>query len=211
MNITTSTVKLILSYKKDETVENTSKKIEKVFLSIALIIIAGVVINIGYAIGIALPIKNKLLVESIVPFFSAPIGFIIIPLLLNKCFNYFDKKVKFNFLQAIILAVFVLILSIFVLHSNEIAHDFIIAVCEEFLFRHIIFNILNTEYQKKYTYLIGSLLFGTLLHLNGDFLINFATKFPAGLLLYFLADHFGLQSSIAFHWLYNMLVGYFFG
>ncbi|WP_416876564.1 type II CAAX prenyl endopeptidase Rce1 family protein, partial [Kitasatospora sp. SC0581] len=70
----------------------------------------------------------------------------------------------------------------------------------------VIFNILSSQFDKKATFIIGSLLFASLLHLNGNFIINLAIKFPAGLLLYYLADTFGLQSSIALHWLYNMVI-----
>lgn len=70
----------------------------------------------------------------------------------------------------------------------EILHDFIIAACEEFLFRFIIFNLLRTEYSRLFTYLIGSFLFGTLFHLNGNFLINFVSKVLSGFFLYFLSD-----------------------
>lgn len=188
-----------------------NKKAEKIIISVTLIIIAGLVMNIGYAVGMVLPVKNKSLIELITLVVSAPLGFVIVPSLLNNFLNFFNAKLKFNFIQAIILVVIILTASIFLLHSDEILHDFIIATCEEFLFRFIIFNVLRTEYSRLFTYLIGSFLFGTLLHLNGNFLINFVTKVPAGFFLYFLSDRFGLQSSIAFHWFYNILVGYFFG
>ncbi|MED4345326.1 MULTISPECIES: type II CAAX endopeptidase family protein [Heyndrickxia] len=183
------------------------QKIEMLFLSMALIMIAGLIINVGNVFAIIFPFQNKGLLEVVILAVSAPIGFIILPLLLSRVLNLIHFKIKFNLMQAVLLFVVIAILALYFFHSKEIIHDLIIAICEEFLFRYVIFNILSSQFDKKATFIIGSLLFASLLHLNGNFIINLAIKFPAGLLLYYLADTFGLQSSIAFHWLYNMVIG----
>ncbi|WP_205178811.1 MULTISPECIES: CPBP family intramembrane glutamic endopeptidase [Siminovitchia] len=85
-------------------------------------------------------------------------------------------------------------------------HPFLIATFEEFLFRYLILIILRKEFSKSWSFIIGSILFAMLLHLNGDWLLNIMIKFPSSLILYYLADKYGLQDAIAFHWLHNLAI-----
>ncbi|REH81482.1 hypothetical protein DOS79_01000 [Staphylococcus felis] len=98
------------------------------------------------------------------------------------------------------------ILLFFSIKTEDIIHPFIVATCEEFLFRGIFFSLLLSKFSKFKAILIGSLIFSLLLHLNGNFIENFIIKFPASIILYLIRDKLGLQESIVVHWLYNLFI-----
>lgn len=185
-------------------------KLETIIISISMVILAGLFVNIGNVFALFWSIDNQMLINCIL-FFSSTIGFIVIPLLFLHLLGFKFIKPKFDITFAIILLIVILFISIFIFKSGETIHALIIATCEEFLFRGIILSILLSCFKKREAFILGSLIFAILLHLNGDFLLNFVTKFPASIILYLLADYFGLQSSIAFHWFYNICVGFFWG
>ncbi|TWT14409.1 CPBP family intramembrane glutamic endopeptidase [Streptococcus sp. sy010] len=185
-------------------------KVESVMIPIGMVVTAGLFINVGNILVILLGIDNQVMM-NIVLAISSSIGFIAIPLLFLHYLGFKLIKLKFNVGSAIILTTIVLFISIFIFKSEEVAHAFIIATCEEILFRLIILSVLLSSFKKRDAIILGSLMFGILLHLNGDFLINFMTKFPASIILYILADRFGLQSAIAFHWFYNICIGSLLG
>lgn len=120
-------------------------------------------------------------------------------------------KPKFNLIGGAVLSFLVWGIAEFIFKSEETLHALMIAIGEEVLFRHLMLSLLLTCFKKRDAFIIGSLLFAVLLHLNGDFLFNLMVKFPGSMLLYLLADRFGLQSAIACHWFYNLLVGYLLG
>ncbi|QGU80184.1 hypothetical protein BSR19_03145 [Streptococcus salivarius] len=190
--------------------KETHSKAETIIVSISMVVLAGVFVNIGNVFAILFRIDNQVSI-NLVLIFSSLIGFVAIPLLFLYYLEFKLIKPKFYIISAIVLSVLILFISIFIFQSEEIVHALIIATCEEFLFRVIILSVLLSCFKKRSAFVLGSLIFAILLHLNGDFLLNFVMKFPASVILYILADRFGLQSSIAFHWFYNICVGSIFG
>ncbi|PWZ34846.1 CPBP family intramembrane metalloprotease, partial [Staphylococcus pseudintermedius] len=85
---------------------------------------------------------------------------------------------------------------------EEIIHPFVVATCEEYLFRGLFFSLLLTKFSKFKSIIIGSLIFSLLLHLNGNFIENLLIKFPTSVILYIIREKIGLQESIVVHWLY---------
>ncbi|WP_323368745.1 CPBP family intramembrane glutamic endopeptidase [Staphylococcus schleiferi] len=115
-----------------------------------------------------------------------------------------------NFYRFIIYIVIVFTVFLFwSIKLENIIQPFIVATCEEYIFRGIFFAILISKFSKLKSFIIGSLIFGVLLHLNGNFIENIILKFPSGILLYIIADKLGLQESILFHWLHNIIVSEF--
>ncbi|WP_066915976.1 CPBP family intramembrane glutamic endopeptidase [Streptococcus sp. DD12] len=151
-------------------------------------------------------INNRILVNLTIAT-SAVFGFVIIPLLIFKILGYKIKEINLNILVAVILGVAIVGFSYLFLNFVEVAHAFIIATCEELLFRYILFSALLSYYPRRQAIFIGSMLFAVILHLNGDFLANLLIKFPSSIILYLLADRYGIQYSIGLHWFYNVLIG----
>ncbi len=151
-------------------------------------------LNLLYFIGIAI---------------SMPIGFILIPhYLAQKRSLYFkgDKgDVTFSFKSYLVVAVVIFLINHFLLGSEEYFQQMIISLCEEFLFRFVIYKILRKSFSYWSAILISSLLFGLVLHLNYPFLDNLIIRAPLGFLFSILATKFGLQYAIGGHWIYNLL------
>lgn len=186
------------------------KKFESVLLSCALVIIVGVFFNLGI---MCITFFNDSTFSAIylVSFvFIFIISFIIMPTILIKVF----LKIRitnilsniFNWKRTIVLLPICLAFSLILVGKEATTEYFIVAFGEEFLFRHVILITLGFAFEKKWNFIIGSLIFALLLHLNGNFFINLLTKFPFSILLYYLASKYKLQDSIAIHWLYNTLV-----
>ncbi|WP_240622778.1 CPBP family intramembrane glutamic endopeptidase [Staphylococcus delphini] len=89
---------------------------------------------------------------------------------------------------------------------EEIIHPFVVATCEEYLFRGLFFSLLLTKFSKFKSIIIGSLIFSLLLHLNGNFIENLLIKLPTSVILYIIREKIGLQESIVVHWLYNLII-----
>nr|WP_242443869.1 CPBP family intramembrane glutamic endopeptidase [Staphylococcus pseudintermedius] len=89
---------------------------------------------------------------------------------------------------------------------EEIIHPFVVATCEEYLFRGLFFSLLLTKFSNFKSIIIGSLIFSLLLHLNGNFIENLLIKFPTSVILYIIREKIGLQESIVVHWLYNLII-----
>lgn len=186
-----------------------NNKFDSIATTIGMVVVAGLCINLGNIIAIFLNINNQAILNIILAL-SSFIGFILVPLVFLHYLGFVFIKPKFNSIFAIILLLIVIFISEFIFKSEETIHALIIATGEEFLFRCIILSILLSCFEKRTAFIIGSLIFSILLHLNGDLILNFIMKFPASIILYILADRFGLQSSIAFHWFYNICVGSLF-
>lgn len=139
-----------------------------------------------------------------------PLGFIVIPYYLSTKYHFYkDKPINYSPSLALILFVAMLLLNHFFIKSPDVWSQLIVATCEEFLFRVIILKILQESFTKKQAIIIGSILFGLLLHINGDLIANLVIKVPSGFLLYYLSERFGLHSAIAYHWLHNIFIGTF--
>lgn len=80
----------------------------------------------------------------------------------------------------------------------------VISMCEEFLFRFVIYKVLRNNYSRLWSIIIASLLFGILLHLNYPMIDNLLIRTPLGILFSILATKFGLEYAIGGHWIYNL-------
>ncbi|ARJ50936.1 CPBP family glutamic-type intramembrane protease [Staphylococcus lutrae] len=186
------------------------KKFESLLLSVAVVVIVGFSFNIGILLISLLDndtFSNIYLFLFVLVFI---INFIFIPVfLINRILGIKNNALLhnlFNWKRTMLLFSTVLLFSIFYVGKDATIEYFIVAFGEEFLFRHLIFFILLHAFNKKWSILIGSLLFALLLHLNGNFFVNILTKFPVSILLYYLANKYKLQDAISVHWLYNVMI-----
>ena len=194
-------------------VEVDSKKIELVFMSLALIAIAGIsYVMSGFLTIISSNENNLTLMSTIWLSLSMIIFFIFLPLSLSKRIygidiNDFNINYR-NYLIYIIVG-FVLFKLVFKVDGVNIFRNMIVASSEEFLFRFVIYEILKKGFDKKQAIIIGSLLFSLILHLNVNIFINIVSKFPMSIILYLLYDKFGYENAFVLHWINNTLVDFF--
>lgn len=191
---------------------NTHAKNNKIFyliIVVALIMLAGLIANIGNFALIMLGILQNDSGHLFVKLVGMSTGFILIPTFISKKIGieFEEELVPFSKNQSILILVIILLMNSIFIKSDEIFTALIIAICEEHLFRYVAFHILFKEYHTFFTIIVTSLLFGLLLHINGDFWLNAMIKVPAGYLLSRVGLKFGLQYSIAIHWLHNVVVG----
>lgn len=188
---------------------NQYSKLEIIFLCLGVTVLAAFVLNIGSLIIILLPDIRISNLQNIGIGASMIMGFILIPtIILHRLigFNYNVIHI-FNIKRFCIYVIIIFsLLLFFSVKTENIIHPFIVATCEEFLFRGLFFSLLLSKFSKIKSILIGSLIFSLLLHLNGNFIGNFITKFPTSILLFLIRDKLGLQESIVVHWLYNLFI-----
>ncbi|WP_144412308.1 CPBP family intramembrane glutamic endopeptidase [Corynebacterium uterequi] len=187
--------------------KNEKSKFECLLVAIALVVIAGMLVNIGNATIVLAGFKNRLHMDLCLLIY-APLAFVAVPLLISRALGFKMMALNFGYKSAGALALLLGLLSWTLDCEQEIVHNLAIATCEELLFRWIILSVLISKFSKNRAIILGTLLFAFLLHLNGDPIANIA-KVPAGLVLYYLNEKFGIQASIAFHCLHNLLVGEF--
>lgn len=191
---------------------NNYNKFETILLCIGMTIVAGFLINIGGLLVLFLPIQNLGVWQLVIPAIFMFIGFIVIPTLIISRLIGFKIQVykKINFIRFIIYIILIFSITLILnLNIENNLQSLIVATCEEYLFRGILFGLLLSKFGKIKTFIIGSLIFSLLLHLNGNFVENLIIKFPSGILLYLIADKLGLENSILFHWLHNFVVSEF--
>ncbi|MBP2070106.1 MULTISPECIES: CPBP family intramembrane glutamic endopeptidase [Anaerococcus] len=194
-------------------VEVDSKKIELVFMSLALIAIAGIsYVMSGFLTIISSNENNLTLMSTIWLSLSMIIFFIFLPLSLSKRIYGIDiNDFNINYRNYLIYTIvgFVLFKLVFKVDGVNIFRNMIVASSEEFLFRFVIYEILKKGFDKKQAIIIGSLLFSLILHLNVNIFINIVSKFPMSIILYLLYDKFGYENAFALHWINNTLVDFF--
>ncbi len=184
------------------------EKLTSLVFSIALIVIAGLFYNLIMISPILVPKLGEGIYLWILMGSIMFLGFYYLPNKITKYTEMYAKEspVFFNLTQAVIILGLILLLNYGIIKSNEVYFEFWIALFEEILFRYIIFRVLRKNYSNWQSILIGSILFGVILHINGDWLANIIVKVPSGMILYWLAQKSGIQSSIGLHWLYNIVV-----
>ncbi|WP_426427892.1 CPBP family glutamic-type intramembrane protease [Staphylococcus equorum] len=185
-------------------------KIEAIVISTLLIVVSGVSLNIMLMLSVSILDNSSTLIYYIIFTLIFIISFIGLPTLLV---NYLFKKHLriwflqiFNYKRLIFMFIIILPFSLFLIGKAATTEYFIVAICEEFLFRHILLILLLSVFNKSSSFILGSFLFSLILHINGDLIVNLCTKFPSSLIMYWLEDKYKLQDAIAFHWLYNILI-----
>lgn len=181
---------------------------KSLILSLGLIVIA----SLFYAIGTSMlfvtsfsSIKNMYLVSLII--FMIP-GFIILPYMIsrNQLKEEKYKEVRFIWKQYVVIVIIIFLVNHFFIHSDEYFHQMIISMCEEVLFRYIIYRLIRRHHNYAVAILLTSLLFGFILHMDYPILDNLLIRTPLGITFSLLATKIGLQYAIAGHWLYNLII-----
>ena len=85
-----------------------------------------------------------------------PVGFIVLPFILSRE-QLKEAHITFNWKQYIILAAIIFIINHFFIRSNEYYHQMMISMCEEVLFRYIIYGLLRKHYKYGMAILITSI------------------------------------------------------
>ena len=203
---------MVLARKEVRSMSHVNKKnqINSILISISLVALSGLLVNIANMVTILVPTEEKMIVNLVLYIVACMFGLAILPYLFVCRVIYNGKMPKCNvsIKRTIVISLVILIIFIVSMEKYSLIHNLVIATTEEVLFRYIIISILLKCFDKKRAFIIGSLIFSLILHMNGNFIINFVTKLPASLLLYYLADKYGIQDSIFLHWGYNSLVGY---
>ncbi|WP_436855983.1 CPBP family glutamic-type intramembrane protease [Staphylococcus caeli] len=186
------------------------KKTEVFIIALLLVVISGLSLNILLMLSVILPSDIPMFLYQINFGFIFIISFILLPAFVYKVLPIHTSPIwntnVFNYTRLLILFLIIFPLSILLIGLYSTTEYLIVAFCEEFLFRHILLLLLISYFNKNTTYILDSLLFSLVLHINGDFWINLFTKFPVSLFLYWLTQKYKLQDAIAFHWIYNVLV-----
>ncbi|WP_439673298.1 CPBP family glutamic-type intramembrane protease [Staphylococcus pseudintermedius] len=189
--------------------DNNYSKIEVVLLCLSLTILSSFVLNLGSLFVILSPHTKINNLYIIILGITMVVGFIFIPtVILKRLIGFITSPIRliniYKFLMYIIL---IFVVSLFYsVKMEEIIHPFVVATCEEYLFRGLFFSLLLTKFSKFKSIIIGSLIFSLLLHLNGNFIENLLIKFPTSVILYIIREKIGLQESIVVHWLYNLII-----
>lgn len=185
-----------------------SHRLSPLLSALLLIVVA----SLAYALGISfLFIQysydiNQAYLMALVLFM--PIGFIALPYLIAKKGHFLPKEseVSFQFPVFIGLTFLLWFVNAFFIGSQDFFQQIIIAICEEFLFRYLIYGVMRQGYSKWWSIVITSLLFGLLLHLNYPLLDNLLIRTPMGIIFSLLALRWGLPYAIVGHCLYNLIV-----
>ncbi|WP_205401979.1 CPBP family intramembrane glutamic endopeptidase [Streptococcus lutetiensis] len=177
-----------------------------ILYSVGLIVIASLIYVLGTSLVFFSSSDNLQLSYLISLICFMPLGFIILPHYISKRGGLYsdNKDVTFNWKSYLVVAVIIFLINYFFLGSTEYFKQMIISMSEEFLFRFVIYKILRKNYSYIQAIVIGSLLFGVVLHLNYPLMDNLLVRAPLGLLFYILATKFGLQYAVAGHWIFNL-------
>ena len=186
-------------------------QIKPVLLSIGLTMIACLVYAIGTTflfLGPPTTIQDNFLISLCV---CMPLGFILLPwgLIRHQVRWNWGREIKLDWRYYLLFSALIFLCNHFFIKSEEYIHQFIVSLCEEFLFRYIIYTILRREYSVTESMLISSVIFGVILHMNYPIVDNLLIRTPLGLVLSLVARKYGLHSAIAGHWIYNLLASQF--
>lgn len=180
--------------------------IQSLVLPLGLIVIASLVYTLGTSMIFISSSNNLQLSYLIALVCFMPLGFIIIPHYISSRNGLYstESDVRFNWKSYVLIAVLIFLINHYLLGSVEYFHQMLISMCEEFLFRFVIYKVLRKNYSFLLSIVICSLLFGVLLHLNYPMVDNLLIRTPLGILFSILATKFGLEYAIGAHWIYNI-------
>lgn len=189
---------------------NIKLKGENIVYSVVMTIIAGIFINIGLGLMVLYADQSYGYIGILLFILCAVFGFILLPqFITNRIYGKYFLSLNremINIKRAIILGIIILSAGLYIGGLKKTIFFLLIAVCEEYLFRHIIFKVLSNENSVFWAVILGSVIFATILHSNYNIIDNLLVRMPFSLLFYFVAIKYKLQDAIAFHWIYNILV-----
>lgn len=91
---------------------------------------------------------------------------------------------------------------------NIVAHFFIVALSEEFLFRELLYTYFQSNTRYLMGLIVSSFIFGIVLHISDNMLVNILIRVPLGMFFYAVRHKFGLSASVSLHWIYNVIMSF---
>ena len=181
-------------------------------IAMALVVINLVSLLILIISASFLNVSNPFLMMTV----PTVISFIILPKLLLKLLKIEDKLDLFRHLKTSIL-IFISFLPIYLLAFRSkldmdligfwIIHYLIVAMGEEYIYRHLLISLLSKKMSVVISCIISSLVFAFILHNNEAFATNLIIRLPLGLVLSGIyVKTKSLSLPIIIHSIYNLLV-----
>lgn len=183
-----------------------------IIIAMALVVINLVSLLILIIAASFLNLSNPFLMMTV----PTVISFIILPKLLLKLLNIEDKLDLFRYLKTSIV-IFMSFLPIYLLTFRSkldmdligfwIIHYLIVAIGEEYIYRHLLISLLSKKMNVIISCIISSLVFAFILHNNEAFVTNLIIRLPLGLVLSGIyVKTKSLSLPIIIHSIYNLLV-----
>lgn len=179
--------------------------------TLGVLILSIVLFSIGMTSLIFIDHQHLVISYFYILAFFMPVCFVGLPHYLAQKYKLYSryKEVTFSTRVAAILLLLLFVGNAMFIKGNEFWHQMIVASCEEYLFRYVLYRMLRKNFSTFHSILFCSLAFGILLHLNYNLWDNLLIRTPVGVLLGYIATHLGLHYSIAAHWLINLLAALF--
>ena len=182
-----------------------------------IIALALVVINLTSLLALII-FSSVLNVESPFLMMTLPtvISFLILPKILLKFLKVNDNLDIFRYLKTSIL-VFVLFLVFYIFTFSSkldlnfvvfwIIHYLFVATGEEYIYRHLLINLLGKKMSVLVSCIVSSLVFAFILHNNEVLVTNLCYRLPLALLLSGIyVKTKSLSLTIVVHTIYNLIV-----
>lgn len=182
-----------------------------------IIALALVVINLMSLLALII-FSSVLNVESPFLMMTLPtvISFLILPKILLKFLKVNDNLDIFRYLKTSIL-VFVLFLVFYIFTFSSkldlnfvvfwIIHYLFVATGEEYIYRHLLINLLGKKMSVLVSCIVSSLVFAFILHNNEVLVTNLCYRLPLALLLSGIyVKTKSLSLTIVVHTIYNLIV-----
>ncbi|MET3616812.1 membrane protease YdiL (CAAX protease family) [Peptoniphilus olsenii] len=182
-----------------------------------IIALALVVINLMSLLALII-FSSVLNVESPFLMMTLPtvISFLILPKILLKFLKVNDNLDIFRYLKTSIL-VFVLFLVFYIFTFSSkldlnfvvfwIIHYLFVAIGEEYIYRHLLINLLGKKMSVLASCIVSSLVFAFILHNNEVLVTNLCYRLPLALLLSGIyVKTKSLSLTIVVHTIYNLIV-----
>lgn len=182
-----------------------------------IIALALVVINLMSLLALII-FSSVLNVESPFLMMTLPtvISFLILPKILLKFLKVNDNLDIFRYLKTSIL-VFVLFLVFYIFTFSSkldlnfvvfwIIHYLFVATGEEYIYRHLLINLLGKKMSVLVSCIVSSLVFAFILHNNEVLVTNLFYRLPLALLLSGIyVKTKSLSLTIVVHTIYNLIV-----
>jgi len=179
---------------------------EDTLFSIILTSIAGIFINIGLGLMTIFSNNTNNFLGGVLFILCAVLGFIILPqTIVNHIYPSTISFPKISWLRFLFLYLLIFPFLIYLGGLEKTLFFLLIAICEEYLFRHIILKVLSKKNSIFISAIIGSLIFSIILHSNYSIIDNLLVRMPFSLIFYYASIKYKLQDAIMLHWLYNII------
>ena len=122
-------------------------------------------------------------------------------------FNSSLKRIKANrlLIEGLCIVVLCVVLKV---DWELLIYYFAVGIAEEFLFRLVITDYLNSGMARIMAVCCAALLFAVVFHMNYSFLSNICLRLPLGLLLALINDKVGFSEACSAHTIYDITVSF---